>query len=287
MNKLLSANFYRLKKNKVFHAVLVAYIAYFAYMVITYMFLATPQYNKDISDLLIIALTPTPYIMFFPIVVGVVCSLFITEDFQSGAIRNKIIVGITKTEIYLSNFITTVLIGMFYYTVYLILTYSIGGILLGYSTEGETFNFLKTIIVSYVIIISFSAVITFIIMMIKNSTYSTIAIIGILVVTATVALNLVYKLDQPDTYMSHVIENGAMVEKEFENFRQLSPVMNEIARFFTRLMPSGQTIYLLSSNHPISETVNGVYWSMLLHSAGLVVLTNIAGIFLFKKADIK
>ena len=287
MNKLISANLYRLKKNKTFYAGIAIYFVYFLYITTEFITAEKGGFPRDVGDLLYIAFTPTQYIMFFPLVVGVICSLFITEDFQSGAARNKVIVGRTKPQIYLSNFITTMFICMFYYTIYLILSFTIGGLLLGYGTEGETIEFSKTIIVSYGIVISYSAVIAFISMIIKNSTFSVIATVVIFVLTAGVAINLVYKLDLPDTYIASIWENGALVEKEVENFMQLSPKMNELARFFTKLIPSGQVNYLLSTNYPLSETVNGVSWIMLLYSGLVVTVTNLVGLFIFKKTDIK
>ena len=288
MNKLITANLCRLKKNKLFYAVMLLYALYFFWNLPFINALQKSGDPRSFFDMITLMISPTMYIMMFPLALGIVGSIFISEDFQSGAIRNKIIVGRTKTQVYLVNAITVTIIGVALITMYLLFSVTIGGFVLGYEVDLTAFELITTILVSYGIVIAYASIITFITMLFKNMTASVLICIGFILFATYCSFDLVMKLDLPDTYMAYVFENGAMVKKEFINEMKLSPLENEIARFFTKFMPSGQVNYITYTNSPLySEKVDGAEIIMLLYSIILTIAVNITGLFIFKKSNLK
>ena len=102
MNKLLSANFMRLKKEKVF------WILFFFMFALGIIFPTIIKIDEirtgiinDIDNVF------GQYALFMGIIIAVFCSFFVGQEYSDGTIRNKIISGKKRTDIYLANFITS------------------------------------------------------------------------------------------------------------------------------------------------------------------------------------
>ena len=102
MRKLLSVNFSRLWKDKIFWLCMGAMLIYS----VVYMLngsrqaaISLSEYNYSIDK----------YYFHFALAIGAFCSLFssmfLGTEYSDGTIRNKIIVGHTRTSIYLANLI--------------------------------------------------------------------------------------------------------------------------------------------------------------------------------------
>ena len=94
MGKLLKAGFYRLGKSKLFWGLIIATAIISG---LTFFFTEDEQVileQKFLSNL-----------NFIPFIIAIFVALFISVEFSEGTIRNKIIVGHNKIQIYLSTFI--------------------------------------------------------------------------------------------------------------------------------------------------------------------------------------
>ena len=104
MRKLLSAGMLRLRKNRLFYlgnAVLFCLGIFFA--VGKYFDMQRFQIKQYLDDCLFL------HVIFAGCCVSVFCSLFTGTEFSSGTIRNKLIVGQTRRDVYLSDLIVCLL----------------------------------------------------------------------------------------------------------------------------------------------------------------------------------
>ena len=97
MNKLLSANFSRMKKDKIFWIGIAFMLCLGIFSNILY-YKQNIQYPEYTITLDMGFFTPA---MFIGIIASVFCSLFIGTEYSDGTIRNKISVGHSRTIIYL------------------------------------------------------------------------------------------------------------------------------------------------------------------------------------------
>ena len=105
MNKLLRANFARVKRNKVFWG-------FVAFMAVFGAFLPIKQYMDSFSSQAETNTVSLNHVFFaYTLVIGVLCavfcSLFLGTEYSDGTVRNKLMIGHRRSAIYLSNLITT------------------------------------------------------------------------------------------------------------------------------------------------------------------------------------
>ena len=95
MTKVLSANFMRLKKDKVFWIGLVfMFAAGIFFPVMRYMDMKQTGTINPIDNAFL------GCVLFIGIIMAVFCSLFIGTEYSDGTIRNKVIVGQNRNAIY-------------------------------------------------------------------------------------------------------------------------------------------------------------------------------------------
>ena len=119
MRKLMRANFYRLWKSRVF------WICVAASFLISAAFLLAKQYpSQEMPSLDEMYLQIFPML---PLIHGVFAGLFLGTEYQDGTLRNKVTVGHTRGEIYLSFLAVCLCAGL--------------GILLGWLYEKQAYYF--------------------------------------------------------------------------------------------------------------------------------------------------
>jgi len=107
MTNILSANFLRLKKNKVFWGGLLLMAAWGVFMPVKlHMDAVQSGYADNIENGLFACA------LFIGIIIAVFCSLFIGTEYNDGTIRNKIIVGGRRWQIYLANAVVSTVVGL-------------------------------------------------------------------------------------------------------------------------------------------------------------------------------
>lgn len=114
MNRLLTGNLIRLRKNIVFWLSLVCAMIGPLYTVLNnwyYKNLWDISMNADAAFLL----SGADY--FFMIALAVAISLFIGTEFSDNTIRNKLIAGHTRVSVFLSNLITSIVVAVILYLV--------------------------------------------------------------------------------------------------------------------------------------------------------------------------
>ena len=98
MRNLLSANFSRLWKDKLFW-IGIAVMAGFQAFELIMLYLESVQYqiSNNLESVLYV------YGVVAPIVMSVFCSMFLGTEYSDGTLRNKLVIGQKRSAIYLAN----------------------------------------------------------------------------------------------------------------------------------------------------------------------------------------
>lgn len=275
MLKLLSANFSRLWKDKVFWicmGTMLVYSALFMWDVGH----PSSEWQRDIF-------MDKYYFQFAP-VIGIFCALFSSlyfgTEYSDGTIRNKLVAGHTRTNIYLSNFIV-----MFTASLLMMLSW-MAGTLAGIPVLGKWEMDERQIFLYFLIVIlmlaAFSSIYTFAGMLSSNKAIT--VVISVLLFLGMMMLSfMLYNTlcEQPEILGEYQITaDGMTMDEPTPNPYYISGMQRKIYEFMVDFLPTGQGIKLW-----ILEISNSV--RNLASSFFITVAAVSGGIFLFKRKDLK
>ncbi len=276
MNKLLRSNFSRLWKNKLFWLCTGAMLVYS----IVYMLNGCRQAVTDMSEY---QYGLDQYYFHFALWIGFLCTLFSSmffgTEYSDGTIRNKIIVGHTRADIYMSSLVTT-----FTATLLIMSAWLVGALIavptLGFWKMG-ILHLLEYLLIAVMLVLVFSAICTVVNMLSSNKAI-TVVISILLFLGLTIFANMIYNsLSEPEMASGVIITaNGMEMSEPTPNPNYISGVTREIYDFIVDFLPTGQGLRMwqLEISNPIR---------MLLSSVFITILTTVGGIFAFKRKDIK
>lgn len=275
MTKLLSANFLRLKKNKVFWGGLILMAAWGIFMPVKlHMDNLEMNYADRVEDGFFACA------MFIGIFIAVFCSLFLGTEYNDGTMRNKIIVGGKRTAIYLANAVVCCAAGLAMCAAYLLPYLCVGMPLMGaFCVPGEMV--LLTTLTVLLLTAALSSVFTCIAMVCQNKAAT--AVICILLAFGSLMLGMVLNqmLEAPPTHMYYSLdENGEMSSYEEPNPKFLEGTRREIVQTLYDINPGGQAIQCAGM-----MAVNP--YRLPVYSLAIIVLATGAGCVLFRKSDLK
>jgi len=276
MNKLLRSNFTRLWKNKLFWLCMGAMLVYS----IVYMLngcrqataaMAEYQYGLD------------QYYFHFALSIGFFCTLFSSmffgTEYSDGTIRNKMIVGHTRADIYLSSLLTT-----FTATLLIMSAWLLGALIavptLGFWKMG-VLHLLEYLLIAVMFVLAFSAICTAVNILSSNKAITIVISILLFLGLFIFASTIYNSLSQPQMTSGVIITaNGMEMADPAPNPNYISGETRKIYDFIVDFLPAGQGLRMwqLEISNPVR---------MLASSAFITVLTTVGGIFAFKKKNIK
>lgn len=278
MNKLLAANFSRMKKDKIFWIGM-------AFMLCLGIFTNILYYKQNIlypeSPLYLDNGFFVPA-MFIGIVASVFCSLFIGTEYSDGTIRNKIIVGHPRAAVYLSNLAVCIAA-----CILMCLTFTVVYTIIGYFHLGWLKTDIKAIFIFFIamlmIAVANCAIFTLITMLNQNKAIS--AVVCILLAFGMLFAGSYIKsmLDEPEIYdaYTYVDNAGRIVTDEAEiNPNYVGGTKRKVYEFINDFLPGGQAIQTSNMSAPKPEI-------FILYSSVILVITTGAGILIFRKKDLK
>ena len=275
MIKLLNANVMRLKKSKIFYAAAIFMIG-LALLMIYSNFKATTEGTEVELEGTLFA-----FASFIGIVIACFVSLFTGTEYSDGTIRNKIIVGHSRFEIYMANLITSIIGSVAVSLIYVVI-YVCGSIpITGWFTEemGMIFSSLGCALLLCVV---FSAIFTFIAMVNQNK--AAIAVISLIVAMAILFAGsyLKIRLSAPEYYRgAFMTEEGVLENRKVKYSRYLPPgTQRDVYEFLDDFLPGGQQLKLMEGEVPEPYKYMG-------YSAIITVVITGCGIMLFRKKDLK
>ncbi|MCM1025642.1 MAG: ABC transporter permease [Roseburia sp.] len=277
MRKLLSAGFVRLWKNKIFWtgAVLISGVIIFA-VIMNY----RDMMSYDIvytSDVFL-----TGCFVFIGCFTAAFASLFLGTEYSDGAIRNKLIAGHGRVSVYLSSLLLTAAASLLVCAISTFAAFAVGIPLLGQPVNPSLV--LQKIGLGVLLVLSYSALFTFLAMLIHNKPLLSIASVLLFFLLLFAAIYIAFMLDTPEyiTGAYTMTVNGEVVPQEpYPNPAYLRGIKRAVYEFLQDLLPTGQSLligYDTASSNPLR---------MSLCSLLLTLGFTFTGILAFRRKDLK
>lgn len=276
MNKLLAANFVRLKKDKVFWLGMAFMFAYAIIIIVSSYDIILKTGTKIPLDNHFFA-----YTMVIGIPFSVFCSLFIGTEYSDGTIRNKLIIGHSRSNIYLSNLIVSVTAGMLMCFSFLLAVTAVGIPLLGF-LETDIKTIFLYFLISSIMILSISALFTLLCMLIQNKAFSAvICIIGIFLILM-LSSYISSRLNAPEFYDGYIFSGSSSkpINESMQNTDYLFGAKRMIYQFALDFLPTGQGLQITSMS---AKNL----WQFPLYSFLITITATVSGILCFRKKNLK
>lgn len=275
MRKLLSADLYRFKRDKVF------WICFLAMLVYTILAMLSNcwQVLQDTTSFEY-TLDTFYFVYAFPIglLIAVFVSLFLGTEYSDGTVRNKLITGHTRRDIYLAHLFTNMIGGS------LLLAAGLLGGLCGIPVLGTWKMGRMTLVfllISIMCVAAFASIFTLFGMLCSNKAVSAVLSILLFLGLMVAGFSLYFRLAEPEVVQGLVItKEGMQMGDPSPNPRYLTGLKREIYQFVLDFLPTGQCMQMEEVNvvHPVR---------MILSSLGIMLVTTLGGIAVFEKKDIK
>lgn len=273
MIKLLNAGFTRLKKDKLFWSLSI-FVVILALFTINNGCLSMEKYKEVVTiDRLFFYILPV-----LGILSAVFISVFLGNEYASGTIRNKIIIGHSRYKIYLSNFILCGLVTLFYVLLFMVILVVIGIPIFG-GIQMTMFGFLILLLDSLALGIAYSSIFTFIAMLCSNKTATAITCILIAIGMLFFSIILISIIETPKMIPSYELIEGEMVSKEVPNPRYPSDAQRRICQTIIDINPAGQSLEI------VGRETN--FKILSVYSLGIIILFTSAGLLLFQRKELK
>ena len=300
MRKLLSANFARLWRSKLFWGGIIVMAA---------LSVLLTWFNSEMSRNRGVWLDPY-YFAYGPFV-GIFCAafaaLFLGKEYSDGTVRNKLIAGCRRFEIYLANLITVFCATLMVMAAWLI------GALAGIPVLGTWYigaaGFMKYLLISVLFTASFSAIFTFIGMLYQKRSTNAVLSILLLLVFMIVSAFFYSMLTEPERfYLNDVdadtIGPGHLVGLEVDDngvvfissTQYVGGFNRQVYQFFMDFLPSGQAVSVFLIEPRSFPSPGGSYFGMLepehpvrmmIFSVIFTTLVTAAGLHAFNKKNIR
>jgi hypothetical protein len=278
MSKLLSANIMRLWKEKVFRIVIAVVFTLGAVIPISIKI-------NEIRFGVFNSIDPVfgQFAMFIGVVLAIFCSFFVGKEYSDGTIRNKIICGKKRADIYLANFVTCTAVSIMLCIAFFLPYLGLGIPLLGsFHMEKEIvfWLFLTVIFLS----IAFASIYNLISMLSTSKSVTASVCILLTFLFLFMGFQLKGMLNQPEIIDGTAYDENGAAYKEVEDFpnpEYLQGGERQVAMFLFNLMPGGQVAQC------VGRGTGGSLSHLPIYSLSVILITTGIGVFVFKKKDLK
>lgn len=270
MSKLLRTNFTRLLKNGAFWTGL-AFMMLYGFLICINN--KASQRFTDVSQLLFSSF------YFACIVFAFFCCLFTGTEYSDGAIRNKLIVGHSRMAVYFTNYVTNAVAGILMVLSGMAAVLAVGIPIYGFKEWPELASVL--LLDGFLLVLSATAVFTLLAMLIQNKAICVTACLLGTFVLLFLSSYLIIRLSAPEfENIYNMVDGEIVVVDTMKNLNYLPESWRGIYQFAVDFLPTGQGIQ-------ISEMSAANPWRMAVYSGLLTVVSTLAGIFFFRRKDLK
>lgn len=275
MRNLFSVGLFRTVRSKLFYillaltALVMAYVYYNTYRV---------QLGPDFSQL---DLYFFQFINANIVSAAVFCPLFLSSEYGDGALRNKLIVGRTRPQIYLANLTVNCLYGTAACLAAVVTGLCVGVPLLGWFQNAGPGKIMLYVLLALATTWVCAALYTFLSMVVASRGVAITLCILLAFGLILLGQYLYLALSQEEVLTAlFYTDTGEMAVSEQPNPAYLTGFARQVYQFFYELTPGGQAYQILgmSAQSPLR----------LLGYSGLVfVLVTGLGLAIFQKKDVK
>ncbi len=279
MGEVMSAGLFRLKRDKVFWACMVLMAALAAVMMANSCRvcrgLAAEGYSVDVGAY---------YFQLAPAVelcMGVFTGLYLGTDHSEGALRNRLIVGHSRREVYLAG-LGMAFAGALCFTAAWLLGGGGAALLLGWDLwrmgAGQVALY---ILVAAASALALAGVLAVVGMMTEKKSTAAVASILMVLALLAVATWINAQLSEPEMNSGFIITVAGMeLAEPTPNPRYVSGALRRLYELLLEILPSGQTVLL-------AEGAVARPGLQLGASLIIAVFSGAAGMALFEKKDLK
>lgn len=278
MSKLLSANIMRLWKEKVFWIVIAIVFALGAIIPIS---IKISEIRLGVYN----SIDPVfgQFAIFIGVVLAIFCSFFVGKEYSDGTIRNKIICGKKRSDIYLVNFLTCAMVGLMLCIAFFLPYLGIGIPLLGsFHMEKEIVFWLFLTVIA--LSIAFASIYNLIAMLSTSKAVTASVCILLTFFFLYIGIQLKGMLNQPEIIDGTAYDENGIAYQEVEDFpnpEYLQGWERQVVRFSCNLIPGGQVAQC------VGRGTFGDLPQLPIYSLGVILVTTGIGVFVFGKKDLK
>lgn len=229
------------------------------------------------------------YVAFIGVLIAVVCTLCLGTEYSDGAIRNKVVTGCRRRDIYLANLVVCSTAALIMCAASILPGLCVGLPLLGGFHMGAA-RAVMFIAGTLMLALAFAAIFTLLAMLVTNRSVS--AVVAILTALALLALGLYVdsRMQAQPTIDGLVIhttdETGAIDWDNTFTEKQPNPLylpegpLRMCFDFLHDFTPGGQVMQYASVSPKRPEV-------MMAYNAVIIIVTTALGLFLFRRKDLK
>lgn len=275
MSNLISVGLFRTVRSKLFYillaltALVMAYVYYNTYRV---------QLGPDFSQL---DLYFFQFINANIVSAAVFCPLFLSSEYGDGALRNKLMVGRTRPQIYLANLAVNCLYGTVACLAAVVTGLCVGVPLLGWFQNAGPGKIMLYVLLALATTWVCAALYTFLSMVVASRGVAITLCILLAFGLILLGQYLYLALSQEEVLTAlFYTDTGEMAVSEQPNPAYLTGFARQVYQFFYELTPGGQAYQILgmSAQSPLR---------MLGYSGLVFVLVTGLGLAIFQKKDVK
>ena len=288
MTKLIKANFMRIFKN-LFFKICMIFSAGLGILLDIARYIDIQNNSKYYAGLGVEYKSADGFVfsgaLYLIFAVATFTAIFIGTEYSDGTIRNKLMVGLKRTEIYIANFVVCTLANIAMLMAFIAVTLGFGYFLFRATslTAGQTAVYIAS---QCVTMAEFSAILVLISMLIRSKSGGAVTALIATILLFVSAISIAQRLQLPEYFnQSEAVENEETGKIEFEtvtvkNPRYLMGTQRKIYEQLNNILPVNQ--FYQTTNH-IDENL-GI---MAIYSAIVVILSNGIGVVIFQKKDLK
>lgn len=275
MSNLISVGLFRMVRSKLFYillaltALVMAYVYYNTYRL---------QLGPDFSQL---DLYFFQFINANIVSAAAFCPLFLSSEYGDGALRNKLMVGRTRPQIYLANLAVNCLYGTAACLAAVVTGLCVGVPLLGWFQNAGPGKIMLYVLLALATTWVCAALYTFLSMVVASRGVAITLCILLAFGLILLGQYLYLALSQEEVLTAlFYTDTGEMAVSEQPNPAYLTGFARQVYQFFYELTPGGQAYQILgmSAQSPLR---------MLGYSGLVFVLVTGLGLVIFQKKDVK
>lgn len=280
MRKLLSANFSRLWRSKIFWVLeilsAIAGAGFYILAIINEKNIGNGWFLDNGNYYLFVVL------VYAGAIIAVFSSFFIGTEYSDGTIRNKLNVGCSRNSIYLANLIVVVTSGVLFTITHIVASVAVGLPLLGSLIWQALAPIGWRIPTTIIMLLCYAAVFTFIAMQDSNKSRS-------LLISFVLALAIIFgglftnsRLNEPELTSRMVMQANGSYQREFNlpNPRYITGATRTIYTLVDACIPASQSFNIARSEGEFNMLA-------IVCQLGVTAVLTVTGVILFKKKDIK
>ncbi len=269
MSKLLSANLSRLFKSKVF------WLTAAAMLVLTVIEMIALDIHDTPKTFDLVCFRMMPY---FGLYAAFFTSMFLGTEYSNSTIRNKLIVGHSRSEVFFANLFTCLIAAAIFFIVWAGTTCV--GIPGAHDIDLKTC--LLKALVGFFTLVSITSVMSVISQLITRKAVTAVTAIFAALALLLLASYFYNALCQPETNVElvNIAEDGSMEFNEVPNPAYIAGVLRPVYEAILRVLPTGQQILL--ADEPLSQPA-----LMIGYSLAVTIVVSVIGYLFFRKKDLR